>query len=234
LANVFRFDQGRQRPRNPLRDRKGFSGSTHAAYGTLEALMRYRILLHKSDEGYSVSAPGLPGCWSQGNTEAEALGNMKDAIREYLTVGGHAIVSNPNPYAAPATASTPVRSRFRSAWAWHRVALAFILLIPTVHFAGVVSNGSPGDLVAGSFCFLSVSALAVFLAHRFVTLRALIGMFLLLPACVGTALASNLPHDDLYLFLMCVLSGYAICALVLIGSSLPTLDDSILERFRQQ
>ncbi|MYC81910.1 MAG: type II toxin-antitoxin system HicB family antitoxin, partial [Acidobacteria bacterium] len=26
--------------------------------------MRYKIALHKSDEGYSVSAPGLPGCWS--------------------------------------------------------------------------------------------------------------------------------------------------------------------------
>jgi predicted RNase H-like HicB family nuclease len=48
--------------------------------------MRYRIALHKSDEGYSVSVPGLPGCWSQGSTEAEAIDNIKDAIREYLAV----------------------------------------------------------------------------------------------------------------------------------------------------
>lgn len=48
--------------------------------------MRYRIALHESDEGFSVSVPGLPGCWSQGATEAEAIGNIKDAIREYLTV----------------------------------------------------------------------------------------------------------------------------------------------------
>ena len=48
--------------------------------------MKYKIALHKSDEGYSVSAPGLPGCWSQGATEAEALDNIKDAIREYLAV----------------------------------------------------------------------------------------------------------------------------------------------------
>ena len=48
--------------------------------------MRYRIALHKSDEGYSVSVPGLPGCWSQGATENEALENIKDAIREYLSV----------------------------------------------------------------------------------------------------------------------------------------------------
>ena len=46
--------------------------------------MRYRIALHESDEGFSVSVPGLPGCWSQGATESEALENIKDAIREYL------------------------------------------------------------------------------------------------------------------------------------------------------
>ena len=48
--------------------------------------MKYRIALHKSEEGYSVSVPGLPGCWSQGGTEKEALENIKDAIREYLSV----------------------------------------------------------------------------------------------------------------------------------------------------
>jgi predicted RNase H-like HicB family nuclease len=48
--------------------------------------VRYRIALHKSDEGYSVSVPGLPGCWSQGATEEEAVENIRDAIREYLSV----------------------------------------------------------------------------------------------------------------------------------------------------
>ncbi|MGH8632878.1 MAG: type II toxin-antitoxin system HicB family antitoxin [Burkholderiales bacterium] len=48
--------------------------------------MRYRIALHHSDEGYSVSVPGLPGCWSQGASEAEAIENIKDAIRDYLSV----------------------------------------------------------------------------------------------------------------------------------------------------
>jgi predicted RNase H-like HicB family nuclease len=28
--------------------------------------------------------PSLPGCWSQGRTEQEALDNVADAIREYL------------------------------------------------------------------------------------------------------------------------------------------------------
>jgi len=46
--------------------------------------MKYKIVLNKIDEGYSVSCPGLPGCWSQGRTEAEAIENIKDAIQEYL------------------------------------------------------------------------------------------------------------------------------------------------------
>ena len=46
--------------------------------------MRYKIALLKTDEGYSVSVPGLPGCWSQGATEEEALENIQDAIRGYL------------------------------------------------------------------------------------------------------------------------------------------------------
>jgi predicted RNase H-like HicB family nuclease len=48
--------------------------------------VRYRIALHHSEEGFAVSVPGLPGCWSQGATEAEAIENVKDAIREYLSV----------------------------------------------------------------------------------------------------------------------------------------------------
>jgi predicted RNase H-like HicB family nuclease len=49
-----------------------------------EADMRYKIVLQKSEEGYSVSCLGLPGCWSQGATETEAVENIQDAIREYL------------------------------------------------------------------------------------------------------------------------------------------------------
>ena len=46
--------------------------------------MKYRVVLHPSDEGFAVSCPGLPGCWSQGATEAEALANIRDAIEDYL------------------------------------------------------------------------------------------------------------------------------------------------------
>ena len=48
--------------------------------------MKYKIALQHSDEGYSVSVPGLPGCWSQGKTEADALSNVREAVREYLVV----------------------------------------------------------------------------------------------------------------------------------------------------
>lgn len=46
--------------------------------------MKYRVKLEKTEEGYAVWCPGLPGCWSQGATEEEALENIKDAIETYL------------------------------------------------------------------------------------------------------------------------------------------------------
>ena len=46
--------------------------------------MTYRVVLLPSEEGFAVSCPGLPGCWSQGATEQEALENIQAAIREYL------------------------------------------------------------------------------------------------------------------------------------------------------
>ncbi|MDY0033097.1 MAG: type II toxin-antitoxin system HicB family antitoxin [FCB group bacterium] len=47
--------------------------------------MKYKIALHETEEGFSVSVPGLPGCWSQGASEQEALENIQDAIKEYLS-----------------------------------------------------------------------------------------------------------------------------------------------------
>jgi predicted RNase H-like HicB family nuclease len=47
-------------------------------------ISRYRVALLPSEEGFAASCPGLPGCWSQGETEAEALDNIRDAIQEYL------------------------------------------------------------------------------------------------------------------------------------------------------
>lgn len=48
--------------------------------------MKYKVVLHHSEEGVAASVPGLPGCWSQGASDAEALANIRSAIQEYLTV----------------------------------------------------------------------------------------------------------------------------------------------------
>ncbi|MCJ7578819.1 MAG: type II toxin-antitoxin system HicB family antitoxin [candidate division Zixibacteria bacterium] len=46
--------------------------------------MKYKVNIKKTEEGYAVRCPGLPGCWSQGQTEKETLENIKDAIQAYL------------------------------------------------------------------------------------------------------------------------------------------------------
>ncbi len=46
--------------------------------------MKFRVALYQSEEGFAVNALSIPGCWSQGATEAEALENIGDAIREML------------------------------------------------------------------------------------------------------------------------------------------------------
>ncbi|MEW6083679.1 MAG: type II toxin-antitoxin system HicB family antitoxin [Chloroflexota bacterium] len=46
--------------------------------------MKYKIRLEETEEGFAVWVPGLPGCWSQGATEQEAIENIKDAIKTYL------------------------------------------------------------------------------------------------------------------------------------------------------
>ena len=47
-------------------------------------MVRYKVKLKQSEEGYAIWCPGLPGCWSQGETEEEALENIKDTITAYL------------------------------------------------------------------------------------------------------------------------------------------------------
>ena len=49
--------------------------------------MKYTVVLEQTDEGFSVGCPGLPGCWSQGVTESQALENIQAAIQEYLAAG---------------------------------------------------------------------------------------------------------------------------------------------------
>jgi predicted RNase H-like HicB family nuclease len=47
--------------------------------------MGYTAVLEKElDGGYVVSVPALPGCVSQGDTRADALANIREAIDLYL------------------------------------------------------------------------------------------------------------------------------------------------------
>ena len=46
----------------------------------------YEVELIRSEEGYAVGCPALPGCWSQGDSEAEALANIANAINDYVEV----------------------------------------------------------------------------------------------------------------------------------------------------
>ena len=46
--------------------------------------MKYKVNIKETSEGCAIWVPGLPGCWSQGKTEKEALENIKDAIQAYL------------------------------------------------------------------------------------------------------------------------------------------------------
>ncbi|MCH7922706.1 MAG: type II toxin-antitoxin system HicB family antitoxin [bacterium] len=47
--------------------------------------MKFKVVLEPSDEGgFTVFVPSLPGCISQGETEEEALRNIREAIELYL------------------------------------------------------------------------------------------------------------------------------------------------------
>ena len=47
--------------------------------------MVFNVILEPAEEGgYTVSVPALEGCFSEGDTEEEALENIKEAIICYL------------------------------------------------------------------------------------------------------------------------------------------------------
>jgi predicted RNase H-like HicB family nuclease len=47
--------------------------------------MKVNVVLEPSDEGgFTVYVPALPGCISEGDTEQEALANIREAIELYL------------------------------------------------------------------------------------------------------------------------------------------------------
>ncbi len=47
--------------------------------------MEYSVVVHEAEEGgVWVEVPALPGCYSQGESVEEALGNVREAIALYL------------------------------------------------------------------------------------------------------------------------------------------------------
>ncbi len=66
--------------------------------------MKYKVSLKKTEEGYAIWVPGLPGCWSQGKSEDDALENIKDAIEAYLEVVDKLTVDNESRYVEIANA----------------------------------------------------------------------------------------------------------------------------------
>ncbi|MBC8063818.1 MAG: type II toxin-antitoxin system HicB family antitoxin [Chlorobia bacterium] len=45
-----------------------------------------RLLFDEEEKTFAVWCPALPGCWSQGTTEDQALQNIREAIADYLSV----------------------------------------------------------------------------------------------------------------------------------------------------
>ncbi len=50
------------------------------------ATVKVPIFLHPEPGGYSVEAPSLPGCWSQGDSAEEAIANIAEAAEGWLMV----------------------------------------------------------------------------------------------------------------------------------------------------
>ena len=68
----------------PLQTMKGIVATRSAT--AIEDVKKFAITLEEDEDGYIiVSCPTLPGCHSQGRTEEEAITNIREAIRGYIT-----------------------------------------------------------------------------------------------------------------------------------------------------
>jgi predicted RNase H-like HicB family nuclease len=45
---------------------------------------RFSVVIEKDEDGYFAFCPEFQGCYTQGTTYSEALGNIRDAIRLHL------------------------------------------------------------------------------------------------------------------------------------------------------
>lgn len=62
------------------------STRTTVQVNVLGASAPYSVELLESWEGFAVRCPDLPGCFSQGDDEEEALDNIRSAIKDYVEV----------------------------------------------------------------------------------------------------------------------------------------------------
>lgn len=63
--------------------------------------MKFKVLLEKDEDGFIVATvPSLPGCISQGKTEAEVLANIREAIDLHVS----SLAEEGLPLKIPATA----------------------------------------------------------------------------------------------------------------------------------
>lgn len=47
-------------------------------------MQNFNVVFHQEEDGYSVSVPALPGCFSQGDNFEDAVKNAREAIELYL------------------------------------------------------------------------------------------------------------------------------------------------------
>jgi len=60
------------------------AGSQAWAYNYFMKQLMFPIIVETDSDGYFVSCPALQGCYSQGDTYEEAMGNIKDAIHLHI------------------------------------------------------------------------------------------------------------------------------------------------------
>ena len=61
--------------------------SNYTSDGSREEKMRLPVTLYQDEDGwYVIECPVIPGCMSQGKTQAEALQNIQEAIQLCLEV----------------------------------------------------------------------------------------------------------------------------------------------------
>jgi predicted RNase H-like HicB family nuclease len=61
------------------------TGTTPRSGDAIEEGTVRQVVIYPGEDGYWVAeCPSLPGCISQGETRAAAIGNIRDAIRVYV------------------------------------------------------------------------------------------------------------------------------------------------------